>query len=63
MKFLFYFFKGVIDLEKVFLYYILFNVKDFVDVNIFMLVKVCVVELLEENWIIYLKEDLKIFLE
>lgn len=63
MKFLFYFFKGVIDLEKVFLYYILFNVKDFVEVNIFMLVKVCVVELLEENWIIYLKEDLKIFLE
>lgn len=63
MKFLFYFFKGVIDLEKVFLYYILFNVKDFVDVNIFMLVKVRVVELLEENWIIYLKEDLKIFLE
>lgn len=63
MKFLFYFFKGVIDLEKVFLYYILFNVKDFVDVDIFMLVKVCVVELLEENWIIYLKEDLKIFLE
>lgn len=63
MKFLFYFFKGVIDLEKVFLYYILFYVKDFVDVNIFMSVKVCIVELLEENWIIYLKEDLKIFLE
>lgn len=63
MKFLFYFFKGVIDLEKVFLYYILFNVKDFVDVNIFISVKVRVVELLEENWIIYLKEDLKIFLE
>lgn len=63
MKFLFYFFKGVIDLEKVFLYYILFNVKDFVDVNIFTSVKVRVVELLEENWIIYLKEDLKIFLE
>lgn len=63
MKFLFYFFKGVIDLEKVFLYYILFNVKDFVEVNIFTSVKVRVVELLEENWIIYLKEDLKIFLE
>lgn len=63
MKFLFYYFKGVIDLEKVFLYYILFNVKDFVEVKIFTLVKVRVVELLEENWIIYLKEDLKIFLE
>lgn len=63
MKFPFYSFKGATDLEKALLHHTLLNAKDFVDANIFTSAKAHAVELLEENWITYLKEDLKTFLE
>lgn len=63
MKFPSYSFKGATDLEKTCLHHTLLNAKDFVEANIFTSAKARAVELLEENWITYLKEDLKTFLE
>lgn len=63
MKFPSHSFKGATDLEKARLHHMLLNAKDFVEANIFTSAKARAVELLEENWITYLKEDLKTFLE
>ncbi|XP_065942872.1 regulator of G-protein signaling 22 isoform X9 [Magallana gigas] len=54
---------GATDLEKALLHHTLLNAKDFVEANIFTSAKARAVELLEENWITYLKEDLKTFLD
>lgn len=54
---------GASDLERARLHHSLLHAKDFVDANIFISSKARVVELLEQNWINYLKEDLKNFLE
>ena len=54
---------GASNTEKVLLHQTLLNAKDFVEASIFTSAKARVVELLEENWISYLKEDLKNLLE
>ncbi|XP_056020766.1 uncharacterized protein LOC125650178 isoform X3 [Ostrea edulis] len=54
---------GASDLERARLHHSLLHAKDFVDANIFISSKARVVELLEQNWINYLKEDLKNFLD
>ncbi|XP_078313746.1 uncharacterized protein LOC111129190 isoform X4 [Crassostrea virginica] len=54
---------GASNTEKVLLHQTLLNAKDFVEASIFTSAKARVVELLEENWISYLKEDLKNLLD
>jgi hypothetical protein len=54
---------GASDVERAKLHQSLLHAKDFVEANIFISSKARVVELLEQNWINYLKEDLKNFLE
>ncbi|XP_061163908.1 regulator of G-protein signaling 22-like isoform X6 [Saccostrea echinata] len=54
---------GASDLERARLHQTLISAKDFVEANIFIPAKARIVKLLEQNWINYLKEDLKTFLD
>ncbi|XP_062595139.1 regulator of G-protein signaling 22-like isoform X4 [Saccostrea cucullata] len=54
---------GAPDVEKARLHQTLLSAKDFVEANIFTPAKARIVNILEQNWINYLKEDLKTFLD